>query len=77
MVLSPVDRLVIQSSGLRWGLQEGVYAVSNATSHTDVIAGLASILAIIATIPSAECAEMLNQLDWISVLDRYVHICAV
>lgn len=74
MILTRVDRTVLQSSGLRWGMQEGLYIVANATSHADVIRGLTRILALLATIPSAECAELLNQLDWSAVLDRFLQV---
>ena len=72
MVLTPTDRLVVRWSALRWCLQEGVHAVANATSHGDVVSGLNGILTTMATIPSTECAELLNNLNWTTVLDRCV-----
>ena len=72
MVLTPADRLVVRWSALQWGLQEGVYAVANATSHGDVVSGLNGILTTMATIPSTECVELLNNLNWTAVLDRCV-----
>ena len=69
-MLTPTDRIVVRWSALRWGLQEGVYTVANATSHGDVVSGLNSILTTMATIPSAECADLLNSLNWTAVLDR-------
>ncbi|XP_070189691.1 rotatin-like isoform X1 [Littorina saxatilis] len=74
MVLTPTDRAVVKATGLQWGLQEGVYAVANATSHHDVVAGLTGILSVTATIPSSECADLVNQLNWTAVLDRFLQV---
>ncbi|KAK7504713.1 hypothetical protein BaRGS_00004199, partial [Batillaria attramentaria] len=74
MVLTPTDKVVVTTTGLRWSLQEGVHGVANATSHGSVTAALTKILGHISTIPSAECADILNQLTWTAVLERFLAV---
>ncbi|XP_076470158.1 rotatin-like isoform X2 [Babylonia areolata] len=74
MLLTARDRAVLMSSGLRWSLQEQVHCVANAVSHAQVVAGLNTLLAVMATIPSAECVALFNELSWSDVIHRFLQV---
>lgn len=72
MLLTSVDKEILAVSSLKWSLQTGVYAALNATSHADVSSALTCILMHVATLPFADCVSSLNQLNWTSVLERWI-----
>ncbi|XP_071091563.1 rotatin-like [Haliotis cracherodii] len=72
--LSAVLKRVLEVTDFRWGFQQGVYGISNATSHSAVEAALTRLASFIINIRSLHSSDLLPSKDWFTILGRFVQV---
>ncbi|XP_064598734.1 rotatin-like [Liolophura sinensis] len=70
--LSPTDISILRVSHLQTSLQQGLYDISNATSHADVTSALNTLTSYIATPTGQGSRRVLHQLCWQDVIGRFL-----
>ncbi|XP_046578265.1 LOW QUALITY PROTEIN: rotatin-like [Haliotis rubra] len=72
--LSAAMKRVLEVTDFRWGFQQGVYGISNATSHSAVEAALTRLNSFMINIGSLHSSELLPSKDWFTILGRFVQV---
>ena len=69
--LSVTDRKTLEVTELGWGLQQAVFSISNATSHTSVLAALQRLTMYLTVVQGTPHVDVVNQLQWFQAMERY------
>lgn len=72
--LSCQDRMLLQASHLKEGLQQAIYAVSNATSHSNVSQSLHRLLSYIMSAFGYGGSDLFFSMDWFSSIGRFLKV---
>ncbi|XP_050395156.2 rotatin [Patella vulgata] len=72
--LTSVDRYILETSCLKSRLQNGVFAISNGTSHRAVIVALDRLLTYITIGHGSSSVEILHEMEWWTVLTRFLEV---
>ncbi|KAK3610373.1 hypothetical protein CHS0354_008649 [Potamilus streckersoni] len=72
--LNPTDKIILLASHTKQGLQNGIYQITNATSHKAVSAAVTRLLSHIVALYDTKETDVFNTLDWCSALGRFVKL---
>ncbi|KAL5022092.1 hypothetical protein ScPMuIL_001247 [Solemya velum] len=72
--LSPLDVIILQTSHVKLGLQDTIYSITNATSHSAVTASILRLLGYLVVIHHFHGTSPFNSLDWCSILGRFLKV---
>ncbi|XP_060080267.1 rotatin-like [Ylistrum balloti] len=68
------DRVIIQATHLRQGMQEAVFDISNATSHKGVSTALNRLLTYLVTAQGHPGVDDVFNLDWFTTIGRFLKV---
>ncbi|KAL3860206.1 hypothetical protein ACJMK2_010362 [Sinanodonta woodiana] len=72
--LNPTDKIILLASHTKQGLQNGIYQITNATSHKAVKAAVTRLLSHIVALYDTKETDVFNTLDWCNALGRFVKV---
>ncbi|XP_041375404.1 rotatin-like [Gigantopelta aegis] len=72
--LSAIDKKILEVTALKWGLQQAIFSVSNATTHTSVSSSLQRLTMYLTIIQGTPYVDVVNGLEWFQAMERFLQV---